>query len=230
METLGRNFLTQAELKKIIPESTNRGSIKYCKLLRKSIDEKENWQFEYNIYQEYLAARVLSRQKSETIKHFLTFPPDYSIINPTWANTLQLILALSDDSTLIDWILDEHPDYAMKISPEKISEQRRKEIFISIFNEYKSRKIPIDRDKFKLKELAKFGESPASIDFLLTIIESCEFVHSISDGIKLLSYMPLPRKYRSRTQNILIKLACSSTVDYIQNTALIALSDLKIQR
>lgn len=210
MESFGRNFLTQAELQKIILSSNDRELIKYSKLLRKSIDEKENWQFEYNIYLEYLSARILSRQKSETIKHFLTFPPDYSIINLTWANTLQLILALSNDATLIDWILEEHPDYAMKISPEKINEQRRNEIFILIFNEYKSRKIPIDRDKFKLKELAKFGESPATIDFLLTTIESCEYVHSISDGIKLLSYISLPRKYCSQTQDILIKLASSS--------------------
>lgn len=227
METFGRNYLTQAELQKIIPERTDRDLIKYSKLLRKSIDNKDNWQFEYNIYQEYLSARILSRQKIETIKQFLTLPPARSTINPTWANTLQLLLELSDDSQLITWLLNEHPDYVVKIRPEKIGEHKRNGIFISIFNEYKSRKIPIDRDKYKLKELAQFSESPTSIDFLLNTIETCECAHTISDGIQLLSYMTLPHRYRSRAQKILIKLACSSNEDYVKNRALLALSDLR---
>lgn len=77
MECLGRNYLSEDEYKQLVPELSLRDLIKHGTAWKKEDEVDTKWQFEHNNIQEYLAARILSRQPMDTIKKFIAFKPEY---------------------------------------------------------------------------------------------------------------------------------------------------------
>ena len=231
METLGRNYISDDEFKKLVPELASRKLLKYCTAW-KPVDEGATWQFEHNNIQEYLAAKALSVQPFETIKDFISFKPEYKKIIPSWINAISFIFSISDDSELPDWILENEPEIAIKFEPDKIETADRIRIFKDVFNNYKEKRIWIDRDKFRYDELGRFGQLDEVIDFLLSEIETANHYTTLSDAIKILGTMNLPHTFKSRARDLLIKAALdkfnTETTEGVQKDALVALSELKI--
>lgn len=231
METLGRNYISDAEFKQLVPESASRNLLKYCTAW-KTEDEGVTWQFEHNNIQGYLAAKALSGQTLETMKNFVSFKPEYKKIIPSWINTLSFLPSISDDRELLDWILENEPEIAIKFEPDKIETADRIRIFKDVFNNYKEKRIWIDRDKFRYDELGRFGQLDEIIDFLLSEIETANHYTTLSNAIKILATMNLPYTFKNRARDLLIKTARdkldTETTEGVQKDALMALSDLKI--
>ncbi len=231
MEALGRNYISDNEFKQLVPELASRKLLNYCTAW-KTEDEGTTWQFEHNNIQEYLAAKALSRQPLEIIKDFISFKPEHKKIIPSWTNTLSFILSIADDSALLDWILGNEPEIAIKFEPDKIETANRIRIFKDIFNNYKEKRIWIDRDKFGYDELGQLGQLDDIIDFLLSEIETANHYTTLSNAIKILGTMNLPHTFKSRARDLLIKVALdkfnTETTEGVQKDALMTLSYLKI--
>ncbi|MCP4345350.1 MAG: TIR domain-containing protein [Desulfobacterales bacterium] len=224
METLCRNYITDDEFQQIIPDEDSREIIKYCTLWNAA-----KLQFEHNNFQEYLAARILSRQSFEIIKEFISFKPDYKKIIPSWVNTISFILSISDDQKLFNWILDNEPEIAVKFEPDKIEASDKIRIFKNIFNNYKRKQIWIDSEKFNFRELGRFGQSDEIIEFLLAEAENPAHYTTLNESIKLLWVMKLPEKFKQRAVNLLVSSALNNDIpEHVQNTPLLALADLKL--
>lgn len=229
MEVLGRNYITDDEFRKLVPNESLRTLTKYCTVWTKSEGDTITWQFEHNNFQEYLAARVLSRQSLQTVKDFASFKPDYQKLIPSWTNTLSLILSISDDPDLFHWILDNEPELVVKFEPDKIENATRIRIFKEIFNDYKAKQIWINRDKFRYKELARFGQSKEIIDFLLREAETATHYTTICNAIEILGYMEIPTSLRLHTRRVLVRHALSDDEgEIVQNHALVALTNLRL--
>lgn len=228
MEILGRNYITGDELQKLVPDENRRNLIKYSTVWRKSQGEVEVWEFEHKSFQEYLAARVLSRQNTASIKSFVSFEPEYKKVIPSWLNTVSFLIDISDNKDLLAWIMDNEPEIAVKFEPDKIDKTNRVRIFKQIFNRYREKQIWLNRDKFNYNELANFGQSDEAIDFILGVLESSEHYTTISNAIELLGYFDII-DHRQRATKLLIEYALNSdSGDIVQNHALIALVNLKI--
>ena len=229
-ETLGRNYVTDEEFKKLIPDLNLRKLLMHCTAFRKIEGELTTWQFEHNNIQEFLAAKVLSRQPIELIKSFVSFKPDHKKIIPSWINAVSFLLSISPDQTLIDWILEIEPEISVKFEPDKIDEVTRVKIFKRIFNEHKKKRIWIDRDKFRYDELARFGQSEEIVEFLLKEAEHAEHYTVLSNAIEMLAQMHIPTPYQRTTTNILLRTALDrldiQISEQVQKYALMALSDL----
>jgi hypothetical protein len=97
METLQRNFITLDELKKIIPNKEIREVVAdELSLVRKSKKNGAVYEFQHNNFQEYLAAKLLSNEKFDTILNFITFR---SVIERNWIKNIQSIFKYIDFST-----------------------------------------------------------------------------------------------------------------------------------
>jgi len=231
MEALGRNYILNGELRKLLPDLALRDLIKHCTSW-KTENEGVTWQFEHNNIQEYLAARILSHQSLEIIKNFVSFQPEYKKIIPSLVNTLSFLLSISENSELLDWILENEPEIAIKFEPDKVENPDKIKIFKDVFNYYKKRQIWIDRDKFRYDEIGRFGQLDEIIEFLLTEIEVVEHYTTLSNAIKILGTMRLPHSFKSRANDLLIKAAVNrldnETTEHVQREALMALSTLKI--
>jgi predicted NACHT family NTPase len=230
-ETLGRNSITDDELKKLLPDANIRNLMKYCSLINKLEGDVTTWQFEHNNVQEYLAAEILSRQNFEIVKLFISFAPEYRKVIPSWVNTLSFLLTISPEQKLTDWILDIEPEITIKFESDRIDRSVRRMIFKNIFNNYKEKKIWIDRDKFRYSELARFGQDPEIIEFLIKEAENAKHYTTLSNAIEILAYMKIPPDYRGIVTNLLTIVALDNFIikvpEYVRQDALMAISDLK---
>lgn len=230
-EILGRNYFTDNEFMVIAPDLETRTLIKYCTAFKKTEGELVTWKFEHNNIQEYFAAKILSRLSFEVIKDFISFKPEFQKIVPSWINTVSFLLSISNDQNLLDWILEIEPEIAVKFEPDKIEKAIRIDIFKNIFNYYKEKQIWIERDRYTYHELARFAQSNEILEFLLTEIEKAKHCTTLSNAIKILSYMQMPNKFRNRGLSILLNTALDNfdfkISEHLQQDALIALSNLE---
>ena len=231
MESLGRNYISDSEYRAIIPDESVRELVKYCTAWKREKEEPAKWQFEHNNFQEYLAARMLSRQPLEVIKSFLSFAPNHCKIIPTWANTLSFLVSILDrDCVLLDellkWILEIEPELAVKFEVDRLDNETRIRIFTEIFNEYKEKKIYIDRHKYEHRDLARFGQSDQVCEFLISEVENPGHVTTLVNAIELLRYSNIPSSQKPQVISLLMNYSLNESEEYIQNRALLAMADL----
>ena len=229
MEVLGKTYITNYEYQELIPDESFRTLIKHCTVWKKTEGDTVAWQFEHKSFQEYLAARVLSRQSLQMVKHFISFEPDYQKVIPSWVNTLSFLLGISSDYALFEWILDSEPESIVKLEPDKIETNTRIRIFKEIFNNYKTKQIWIPSDRFRHSELARFGRSKEIIDFLLTELDTATHYTTLCNTIELLGYFEIPHSQRQHVGQLLVKYSLDGNAgEMVQNRALIALASLKL--
>lgn len=230
-ETLGRNSITDDELKKLLPDANIRNLMKYCSLINKLEGDVTTWQFEHNNVQEYLAAKIISRQHFEIVKSFISFAPDYRKVIPSWVNTLSFLLTISPEQKLTDWILDIEPEIAIKFEPYRIDRSLRIVIFKNIFNNYKEKKIWIDRDKFSFDELARFGQDTEIIDFLISEAKKAPHYTTLSNAVEILACMKIPPGHSEIVTDLLTVVALNNfhikVPEHVRQDALMAISDLR---
>lgn len=232
METLGRNYITDSEYHKLVPDESLQTLIKHCTVWKRVEGDSATWQFEHNTFQEYLAARLLSRKPFQMIKDFISFRPDHRKVIPSWISTLSFLLNISDDRELYHWILENGPELALNFEHDRIENTIRIRIFKEIFTKYKLKQIWIPRDKINYSELARFGESKEIIDFLLIEIKTETHYTTLCNAIELLRYMEIPLSLRQSVSDLLVRTALNRNNDekseMVQNHALIALARLKL--
>ena len=235
METLGRNYITEDEFDEIIADESLRELVKHCTTWKRVEGPTSTWQFEHNNFQEYLAARTLARQELQVIKDFISFKPDHKKIIPSWINTLSFLVSIleKDNAKLNDifsWIKEIEPELAIKFEPDKVSAATRLNILKGIFNDFKEKQVTIDRTKFEFAELARFGQSEETIDFLLTEAEEAEAIKNqaiLLSAIELLGYSDIPKYQRQRLEELLMRLAINSELEeYLQGRTLMTLANL----
>lgn len=232
METLGRNYVSDVEYQKIIPDEAARDLVKHCSLWKKNEKETVTWQFEHNNFQEYLAAKVIARQSFSVIKDFVSFEPAYPKIIPSWVNTLTFLISIVDQKaplfgSLFDWLKTIEPEIIFKFEHDKIDSLTRLTYFKQIFNEYKEKGEPIDSDKFNYRELARFGRSVEAVKFLLTEGENATNADVLANTIHLLQYLQIPHSQKERATRFLVRHATDSEQDpYVRQLALDTLADL----
>ncbi len=226
MECLGRNYLTDDEFKELLPKESLRNLLKYSTTWKKVDKKIVTWQFEHNNFQEYLAAKKLSSQTIETVKHLVSIDSHYNKIIPSWANTLSFLISLSENQNILNWVLEIDSKLCLKFEPDKIEESIRIRIFKEVFNEYKLKKIWIGDSIFSSYELTKFGQSDEIIDFLLNEIETPYHYTTTGNSIELLSDFEVPPSKRDALKKVLINITLSNNCpDIIINKALFCLSD-----
>lgn len=229
-ETLGRNYISDYELNKIITDAHVRELLKHCSLINKAEGDAKTWQFEHNSIQEYLSASILSQQPIEVIKSFIAFAPDYIKIIPSWLNAVSFLFSFLPKGQFINWIMEKEPEITVKFEPDKINDHSRIQIFQNIFNSYKKKQIWIDRDKYSYDELARFGQHPDNIKFLINEIDSASHYTTIGNAIEILGRMQIHSDYSDRLSRLLIKVAIDNfrlkIPEHIQQDALMAMSDL----
>jgi predicted NACHT family NTPase len=230
METLGRNYIYDEELEKI-PQVKNRKEIlELCMIKKKKQGNKIIWNFEHNVFQEYLAARLLSRQSFEIMKKFTFFPPYYKTIIPSWLNTMSFLVSNCKNNDLINWIIEKCPETVVKFEKGRIKEVKRIEIFKMVFNRYKKNKTWINQDKFRYFELANFGRSIETINFLLEAGNKEYHYTTTFNVIELLRYMniSISADMKKNIKDFLLNIALNYENEIVQSHALLALADLKL--
>ncbi|AKB82000.1 hypothetical protein MSBR3_1422 [Methanosarcina barkeri 3] len=226
MECLGRNYIGNKELEDILPKPSSRELLKYCTTWVKQEVDNVTWQFEHNNFQEYLAAKKLSNYPIEVIKGLVSSGNEHEKISLSWLNTLSFLVALYSADDLKKWILSVQPELFVKFEYNTISKKERIQIFKEIFESYEEKEIWIPWGKFRIDELARFGQSDEIVHYLLKKIESGAHFTTIGTAIELLCKIKdIPTEYKDKVKDILIKRALETSYEgIVQNYALECLS------
>lgn len=236
MEMFGRNYLGDDEYHQIIRDERTREILRHCALWERDKQGKGTWEFDHNNFQEYLAARSLSRQPLTVIKSFISFEPDYAKINPTWLNTLAFLVSILDPAgqkfrELLGWIEQVEPEVIIKFEPDKIPTPTRVAYFKSVFQKAKGVGLGIDRDRFNYNDLARFGRSNDTVLFLLDEIENAAATETLATALELLRYFSIPPSHRRRAVDILAGRATDPDLDSdVRYLALATLADTGLNR
>ena len=131
---------------------------------------KDTWQFKHGYFQEFLTARLLSRQTFDQILVLIRSASD--TVLPGWQNTLTLMLNMLPSRSelfqqLVDWFSAHDPAALIAMEPEKLNNDLRTRIFKSIFNYYKEKDIWLDDKKVIQTDYARFGRNDDCIRFLI---------------------------------------------------------------
>lgn len=235
MEVMGKNFITDDELEKILPGKVEFEQIKCFSAFSKN-PKTGYWMFEHNNIQEFLASRILGKQTFDKLIKIISFPPLHNKLKPTWVNTLSFFISTSEKeigSQLIDWLIDKDVEVIVKFEPNRIDDEIRIQIFKSIFNFYKGKGIWISSNKFNNKELAGFAEFPEILDFLVDEIRNTDNSRIVRlNAISLIDNFNLERfdsKFKEIIRDVLITTLEDDDADTYQiHQVLYALANLKI--
>lgn len=177
MELMGKNFLTDAELQTIFPETIDQENYKFLPAFHRDND-KEHWMFEHNNIQEFLASRILAKEPLEKVIELISIPlGDIRRIRPTWINTLSFLISIGEEnlvSQLLNWILENDQEVLIRFEAGRLSKTQRSEVFKKIFEDYNSKEVWIRSNKFTDEELSTFGYLPDIVEYLASILENAE--------------------------------------------------------
>lgn len=190
-EALGRNHLTINEFHTITDNDKLIPIIEKTFLFNKS-NRNENWQFEHNNFQEFLAAKYMSNLNLDVIKELTSFKPNYLKIKPSWLNTISFLFSILESNSkrfknLYDWIFAVEPDILIRFEKDKIQLKEREKIFKDIYESYDSKGIIIRNEKFESEDLALFvSDSKETIKYLIQKAKASKEMVRIIEAIRIL--------------------------------------------
>lgn len=224
MECRGENVISKTDLERLI-ENPNEREV----LLAKSslIEfEKESWRFAHNNFQEYLAAKVLSRAKHfKDIRQAIGVKPNYERLKWSWTNSLSFLLGLWKDENplkkrLIDWLSASDIEAFVKIGSferDKISPDMRDYVFHLAFESCKKDDLIVGYRHYKSWELAELGEGANSIRYLFEELKSAK-TPTVRNNALLLFGQIKAFKVPDDIKNILRETLFNNIYDFHNNT------------
>jgi hypothetical protein len=235
MELLGKNFLTDKELYKILSEKSDREQIKRFSAFNRNA-KTEQWMFEHNNIQEFFAAKVLSRQSLAKLIEVVSFPPIFKKVKPTWVNTISFLISIGNQQLvqeLIVWLVKVDCEIIVKFESDRVPKDLRLKLFQQIFNFYKEKDIWLSSNKFSDNELCRFGYSSQSIDFLVNEVNDVQNSRIVRlNAIHLLESFDLidfDPKYKVMIKVSFLAVVAEKDVDpAMVHSILYALARLKI--
>lgn len=223
MAILERNYLTKKEFLKLIKKEDIE-LLNYSSLWK---NEDDKLMFSHNNFFEYLAAEKLLELNYDEIKKLITY--DGVTFNPKWMNIVVFMINKKYDHSFVDWLLNICPDFIFYLEKDKISDNRREQLFISTFKSYEEKKIWLPGKSYYNDRFADFIYSENVIEYLVSKLDSTNHYTVIYNSLNLLSQFKSYGKSSVKLKNILIKMACSDEVNTSQKRmALNILSDKKM--
>jgi hypothetical protein len=194
MQFAGTYKITKREFNQLLRAEESRETVKRIFFNQNGDD----WQFEHNNFQEFLAAQKVSEQGWNTIRNIILL--NNGKLKPKWLNAFSFLVNLvEEDNELINYFIVKDIDSLVKVEPHKVEKSIRNKIFLKIFNRHKKEESVIWRNVYSENDLFNFGEFETNdelISFLLAEIKPNDSVAEIiSNTVHILSHLKHPDKY-----------------------------------
>lgn len=181
MQLMQANSLDDAsEYQSLIEDFNSRELLKKSGLFKR---EGKGWQFVHNNFREYLAARYLSKLNAGEVKAYIA---DKNEVRAGWVNTLSYLAGMELEWDIVDWLAAFAPSALVKCDPDRVLEERRNEIFVSIFKHHEEEGLWYDNSLCTERDLAHFAESDEALTFLLDRINNPVNPRAQCTAIKIL--------------------------------------------
>lgn len=154
-------------------EEAHMDALIRCDILKR---EGDNVTFSQNAFREWLAASFLSECTMEMIRQLTTYPNNQ--LKPEWNNIILLWLSMLNGKEAvreaISWLNVAAKDLIVTIDTRMVEESTRNEVFKAIVLNFKRLNSRLPYRENMERNLARFGQSEASIRFLISEIKQTE--------------------------------------------------------
>ncbi len=183
------------------------------------------WEFEHNIFREFLVAEYLADISFDKLLEIITYDNDNKLLRPSWMNILSFLLPMRKDNYLISWLIDNDPEIIYKFESDRITEEDRVKIFTQLMHDSFDKMLPI----YALHEeekLAKFFQSKTTVSFLFEAISKPVNEASFLGAMSILRYFNNFYGMETKIKNAIIPYLNNKQPDYIISIAVKVLIQL----
>ena len=204
-----------------IRELFNKSGLILCK----ESDYTMVWEFEHNIFREFLVAKYLSDVSINKLLQIITYDKDNKLLRPSWVNILSFLIPMRKDDCLISWLIDNAPETIYKFESDRITAKERDKIFVQLMQDSFDKRIPI----YALHEeerLAQFFQSKYALSFLLEIISNPVNNAALLGTMSILRYFTDFYDMKTQFKSAIIPYLNTEKPDYMISIAVKALMQL----
>lgn len=191
-------------------------------IISKELDHTLVWEFEHNIFREFLAADYLVDISFDKVLEIITYDKDNKLLRPSWMNVLSFLLPMRKDDCLIRWLVENSPETIYKFESDRITAEDRDKMFMHLMQDSFDKNIPIyalhEEEKF-----AKFFQSKSALCFLLKVISNPKHNSSSLGSISILCYFDNFYGMETEIKNAIIPYLNIKQLDYMISIAVKAL-------
>lgn len=208
MELMAKNTISETETKALVGDE-NFGYLRFGTVFRKLEEPEKTWAFEHNNLQEYLAAKVLSTAEFENVLKIIT-RGDAKKVLPSWVNTISLLFGILKSTDvlydpLLAWLIENDAEIIVQFELNRLTDERRNDIFKKIFLKYKERGLWIHSNNFNDESLVCFGDVPGSLEFILNEIDDKSGTReNRMNAMTLVGYFTMDRHKRKSVRDLLV--------------------------
>jgi hypothetical protein len=229
--------VTEEELASLIADESTRRHLYHFYILRRDVENQENWSFEHKNMQEYLCAYALRKLTFQKLLEIITVPGEQNKILPKFLNTISFLFELLDRSDplfiqLLNWISSCEPELLVRFERGQIEKETRNEIFFRLFALYKEKGLSMrTSSNFSIQQLSSFVVIDETIvDFLaaevnpslsnnlvydaIYIVSQCERSFTIGHKLKIFIFDLIENPNYSQE----IKASCIHSLKYLKLT------------
>lgn len=199
MEMLCRNIILDTDLRNILTNDEFH-DLKYFGVFKKDDGKNDIWKFDHNNFQEYLAASAISHLPFDQIVNVISFEPDYTVLNPSWLNTVSYLLAEIESKEtfdkLLSWLITHNSHFLVNAEPTRIPEDIRFDVFKSIFDEFEKNDTFLYSNHFTEEQLVAFVQDVD--DVFIFLLEKYKTSYSIkvkTNALRLLGQINYAKNY-----------------------------------
>ena len=205
MQYAGKNQITNLQFCQIVRDDKTRKSIKRI-FFNQDFD---NWQFEHNNFQEFLAAKFLSNQEWKVISKTILL--QNMKLKPKWLNAFSfLINMVVEDTEMISIFIQHDIDSLVKVEPDRIDNKIRNQIFKQIFEKHKKEATTIWRFSYSIENLFAFGKLETNFDLIRFLKDEIKLNQSnkqtIVNAVFLLAKLDSRNSFISEIHVVFLKL------------------------
>ena len=175
--------VSNEDYQQLIPNKEDRTLIKYSGIFSK--DAKNYWGFEHNNFREYLTAQFVNQLDINQIKELVC--SDQGKVFDSWMNVLSFLVLIRRGSDLMQMLIEKDSEMLVRFEKSRIDEKSRNDIVIGILEDFANKNVWLSRGYNDADKLAKFGESPRLIEYLLSEIALPKNFRGQSNAIAVLS-------------------------------------------
>lgn len=190
MQLAGKYQIENCDIQEIIDDPDLLETSRRIVLYEPGITDLENWRFEHNNFQEYLAAKKLSKCSWEQMQSLLFLPNKK--LKPKWNNTISFLINQLDKKSeqhqqLVEWLIENDQVAFVKLDVVHLDQAIRNQVFYSIYNFYKKKEI-VFHAEFSADDLARFcnlENKSELIEFLLSELKPEMNIQNLRNIVEL---------------------------------------------
>lgn len=184
-----------------------------------------NCEFNHNIFREYFAASYIYNLPMEELLELITLDSSHKKLRPSWVNIVSFVLALRKADDLKDWLIENAKDVLIQFETDRLSEDDRNNIFISIMEDSFRKEIPV-YSSYDVPKLTQHFQSIKSIDYMIKILQKPCSERAVLSSLRILKYCTLFFNKEMELKEVIFKYINQETSEYVVSYAVSALTNI----